>query len=110
MATRIDFDQGALRKLERGKAVTDALEKTGRDVADQANANAEQLFTDRGGGGVGSLETQVVEDTDGVIAKLVYPPEHFYMWFGELGTEHQRARPHVRPALYAKREGARTDG
>jgi hypothetical protein len=72
----------------------------GQKVADRANSRAQALFTDDGGGGVGSIESHVEHDENGAYARIAYPRSHFYMWIHEVGSEHEKPRPHVRPALY----------
>lgn len=103
MATDLVFNQAALRALGTGPELKRFIGDLGEEVAARANAKAATLFESHGGGGVGSIQASVTVDERGVHSKIGYPPEHFYMWFGEIGTEHQRARPHLRPALYGTR-------
>lgn len=96
----LQFNQAALKALVSSSEVERFVGDLGQQVADRANARAETLFTDQGGGGVGSIESHVVTDEKGSYARVAYPPEHFYMWIHEVGSEHEKPRPHVRPALF----------
>jgi hypothetical protein len=100
LETRLVFDQAALKALDSDADITRFVGDLGQAVADRANARAATLFTDRGGGGIGSIESHIEHDEKGTFARVAYPPEHFYMWIAEVGSEHERPRPHVRPALY----------
>jgi hypothetical protein len=98
-----NFNQAALASLNTAPELVRFVGDLGGQVAERANANAARLFTDQGGGGVGAVESRIERDDDGVYAWVGYPPEYWYMWLGELGTERQRPRPHVRPALFGTR-------
>ena len=102
----IQFDQAALRALATDVDLVEFIGALGEDVAARANARAEQLFTDRGGGGIGSIESHVVRDERGVEARIGYPAEHFYMTLHEVGTSTEKPRPHLRPALFAARRAS----
>ena len=97
------FNQSALKSLEDEAALAQFVGHLGEEVAQRANARAEQLFTDRGGGGVGSIESHLEHDERGVYARIAYPDEHWYMNLHEVGTERERPRPHLRPALFGTR-------
>lgn len=96
----LKFDQAALKALASASDVERFVGDLGEKVADRANTRAAALFTDQGGGGVGSIESHIVHDEKGVYARVAYPPEHYYMWIHEVGSETEKPRPHVRPALY----------
>lgn len=100
----INFDQAALKALEDEASVHAFVADLGQQVAERANSNAARLFKDEGGGGVGSVESRMERDERGPYAWIGYPPEYFYMWFGELGTQRERPRPHIRPALFATKQ------
>lgn len=97
------FDQAALRALASSAEVERFVGDLGQQVADRANARAETLFTDQGGGGVGSIESHLEHDERGTYARIAYPPEHWYMNIHEVGSEHEKPRPHLRPALFGTR-------
>jgi hypothetical protein len=96
----LKYDQAALRALTTSADVERFVGDLGQQVADRANARAELLFTDQGGGGIGSIESHIEHDEKGVHARVAYPPEHFYMNIHEVGSETEKPRPHLRPALY----------
>jgi hypothetical protein len=101
---QLKFDQAALKALDTDPDVVRSVADLGDTVADRANARAEALFTDQGGGGVGSIESTIEHDEQGTYARIAYPPEHSYMWIHEVGSEHEKPRPHVRPALYGTKQ------
>jgi hypothetical protein len=96
----LKFNQAELKALQSAPEVDRFVGDLGEKVADRANARAQALFTDQGGGGVGSIESHVEHDEKGAYARVAYPPEHFYMNIHEVGSEHEKPRPHLRPALY----------
>jgi hypothetical protein len=96
----LKFDQAALKALDRDNDLERFVGDLGQQVADRANARAATLFKDEGGGGVGSIESHVEHDEKGTYARVAYPPDKYYMWIHEVGSEHERPRPHVRPALF----------
>ena len=99
----VEFNQDALRDLADDAAVEAFVADLGEQVAARANDSARRLLHDRGGGGVGSIESHVAHDERGVYAQVGYPPEFFYMTYHELGSSHEKPRPHLRPALFATR-------
>jgi hypothetical protein len=103
---QLKFDQAALKALDNDADVVRSVSDLGDTIADRANARAEALFTDQGGGGVGSIESHVEHDEQGTYVRIAYPPEHSYMWLHEVGSEHEKPRPHVRPALYGTKDAA----
>jgi hypothetical protein len=103
---QLKFDQAALKALDNDPDVVRSVSDMGDTIADRANARAEALFTDQGGGGVGSIESHIEHDEQGTYARIAYPPEHAYMWLHEVGSEHEKPRPHVRPALYGTKDSA----
>lgn len=100
----LQFNQAELAKLADDPALEQFVARLGEQVADRANAKAEKLFTDQGGGGVGSVESHLEHDERGPYAHIAYPPEHWYMNLHEVGSEHEKPRPHLRPALFATRQ------
>lgn len=101
---KLTFNAAALADIDKMREVEQTVEHLGQDVADRANARAETLFTDRGGGGVGSIESHIEHDERGTFARVAYPPEHFYMNIHEVGSETEQPRPHLRPALYGTKK------
>lgn len=104
MAVVLKFHQAELAKLEDAPGLLRFIGDLGNEVAQRANARAAKLFTDQGGGGVGSIESHVEHDAKGPFARIGYPAEYWYMVLHEVGTEHERPRPHLRPALFGTRK------
>lgn len=100
----LKFNQAELAKIADEPALKQFVGDLGDQVAARANAKAEKLFTDQGGGGVGSVESHMEEDDRGPFARIAYPPDHWYMNLHEVGTEHEKPRPHLRPALFGTRQ------
>ena len=97
---RLEFNQEALAALADDAALEAFVGHLGEQVAERANTRARALFTDQGGGGVGSIESHIEHDERGLLARVGYPAEYFYMNLHEVGTQHERPRPHLRPALF----------
>ena len=101
----LKFNQAELAKLDTMPELEQFVAELGREVAKRANAKAERLFNDRLGGGVGSVESHLEHDDRGTFARVGYPRQFFYMNIHEVGSEHERPRPHLRPALFATKRG-----
>ena len=99
----VAFDQAALKAIDNEPQLVSFIEGLGLEVANRANTNAASRLTDRGGGGIGSVESRIEHDDQGAYARIAPDPTHFYMWFAEFGTSRERPRPFLRPALYAVR-------
>jgi hypothetical protein len=98
----LHFNEDALRELGSAPEVERFVGSVGGQVADRANARAATVLASHGGGGIGSVESHLQHDNKGAFARIAPDPAHSYMWFAELGTEHERPRPFIRPALYAR--------
>lgn len=103
MTTELRFNQAELAKLAEGPELEHFVAELGQQVADRANEKAAKLFTDRQGGGVGAVESHLEHDERGPFAHIGYPAQFWYMNIHEVGSEHERPRPHLRPALFATR-------
>lgn len=99
----LKWNQAELAKIAELPELEEFVAELGREVAKRANAKAEKLFTDRLGGGVGAVESHLEHDDRGAFARVGYPARFFYMVIHEVGSEHERPRPHLRPALFATR-------
>lgn len=97
------FNQEELRQIGTMPELERFVGDLGQQVADRANARAAALFKDRGGSGVGSIESKVERDERGVFARIGYPAQYWYMNLHEVGTSRERPRPHLRPALFGVR-------
>lgn len=96
----ITIDLGAVAALHHDSGVVAQVMSVADGVAAQANANAAGRLTDRGGGGIGSIEATVATDSTGTFARIAPDAAHTYMWYAEFGTSRQPPRPFIRPALY----------
>lgn len=97
---RLDLDYGAIDALADDEDVLDELEDIGDEIAHTAQGNARSVGLVATGEGVDSIHAERITDTDGNPAVGVgWDADHFYMGFGEVGTEHQSATPFLRPAL-----------
>ena len=97
MATEVvfDFDDGALTDLLHDSDTEALLQDAGDAVA----GNAAEGAPKRTGAGAASIHAEVDSDTQSAYADISWDPQHFYMFFAEVGTEHESARPFLRPAL-----------
>lgn len=90
-----DFDDGALADLLHD-ADTEALMQF---VGDAVAETAASLAPKRTGAGAASIHAEVESDDQSAYADISWTPDRFYMFFAEVGTEHESARPFLRPAL-----------
>lgn len=90
-----DLDQAAIDDLGFDEDAEDLLE----DVGDQVAGLAHEKAPKDSGEGADSIHGQVGTDQESAYVDVSWDDEHFYMGFHELGTEHQPARPFLRPAL-----------
>lgn len=62
---------------------------------------AARLAPKETGGGAKSIRAEVIRAEDGdEEVRVSWDRDHFYMYFAEVGTQHQSARPFLRPAGY----------
>lgn len=94
----VDLHTDWERQLERNPGVARAVLRAAEVVVEDAQERAP-----RGpppDPGAESIHHEQVEEVPPTY-RVSWDPEHFYMKFNELGTEHQRARPFLRPAADA---------
>lgn len=85
----------ALEHLDELPEVLDAMQDAGELIAARARA----LAPKRTGAGAASIRGELVRDPiAGTHVRVAWDRDHFYMYFAEVGTEHQRASPFLRPA------------
>ncbi|MGI8682073.1 MAG: HK97-gp10 family putative phage morphogenesis protein [Mycobacteriales bacterium] len=105
---RFIIDAAEVDDLLDGPEVEDLLQEVGDMVADRASEHAPK----DSGEGAASIHAEVHRGDDATAFPSTFTPEddvptayigwdedHFYMGFAETGTEHQPARPFLRPAL-----------
>lgn len=81
-------------------ALESAVDPQVRDVAARIAADAQRMAPKRTGKGAASIHAEAQPDGS---VRVSWDPAHFYMLFQEFGTQHQTARPFLRPAAYRKR-------
>ena len=96
----IEWDDDELARIVEENGVKQLIDGAGKNVADRSNVNAGMFLEDRGGGGIGSVQSEMDSDQDGPFARIAPDPEHYYMWFAEFGTSHEEPQPFIRPALF----------
>ena len=70
-----------------------------REGADRVAENARRRAPKRTGAGAASIHAEEVAGRfGGYEFRVSFDPEHYYMLFQEVGTEHQQAQPFLRPA------------
>lgn len=97
---RLDLYLDAIDDLEDDDNVQAELLARGDAIASTARSNARSVGLVETGEGAASIHAEPITDEDGRPAVGVgWDEKHFYMLFGEIGTEHQPATPFLRPAL-----------
>lgn len=92
---RSEVNGAALDKqLQYNPKVTDALDKLGAAIAEDARIAAPK----RTGKGAASITHEVGYDPGGAFVRVSWDKRHWYMKFRELGTSHENAVPFLRPA------------
>jgi HK97 gp10 family phage protein len=92
---RSEVDESAIRRaLRYNPDVTQALDKVGKGIAEDAAAAAPK----QSGAGARSIHHEIGFDSDGAYVRVSWDRRHFYMAFAELGTSRQAATPFLRPA------------
>ena len=91
----IDLDMDAVYDL----ADDPEAEEMCFDVGEQVAEVAAEFAPKASGAGAASIHAEVGRDGAGVFADVSWDRDHFYMYFAEVGTEHQSATPFLRPAL-----------
>lgn len=89
-----DNSRRALRAVSQSDELKAKLKRDGDRVAALAAEYAPKLT----GLGAASIHCEVVDINGFPEARVSWTPEHFYLGFAELGTEHQRATPFLRRA------------
>lgn len=90
-----EFDAGGLDDLLHDSDTEALMQDAGDAVAQNAAAGAPK----RTGAGAASIHAEVESDAQSAYADISWDPQHFYMFFAEVGTGHESARPFLRPAL-----------
>lgn len=96
---RVNLDGAAIAAIQDSAGMKAVLQDAGDVVADIAA----RLAPKRSGAGAESIHAEVLAQPEGIAALVSWDPDHFYMLFSEIGTEHQVARPFLRPALESAR-------
>jgi len=89
---RIEIDEAAIRALEKDPHVLAAIENT---VVPAVVAEMKRRAPKATGAGAESIDYE--PDPDGSGFRVSWDKDHFYMYFAEVGTEHQPAQPFARP-------------
>jgi HK97 gp10 family phage protein len=89
-----DDTRRALRDVQQSDELRANLKANGDRVA----ARARVLAPKDTGAGAASIHCEVIDVNGFPEARVSWTPEHFYMGFAELGTQHQRATPFLRRA------------
>jgi HK97 gp10 family phage protein len=92
---RLDLDDGAIADLISDSDAVELMQEVGNVVAENAAEDAPKLS----GAGAASIFAQTGVDDQSAYADISWDQDHYYMGFRELGTEHEGARPFLRPAL-----------
>lgn len=94
---RLELDEDAIADL----GFDDDAEELSQEAGDQVAELAAEYAPKVSGDGAASIHAEVDRDDESVYADVSWDPDHFYMGFHELGTEHESAKPFLRPALDA---------
>lgn len=94
---RLELDEDAIADLASDAEAEELSQEVGDQVAEQAAAFAPKAS----GAGAESIHAEVDVDDTSAYADVSWDPDHFYMGFHELGTEHEPPKPFLRPALDA---------
>lgn len=95
MAYFVLYPEG-LEEITHGPEAHHVISERGDRVVDAAKGMAPVLT----GVGRASLHQEVGDDGD-VYTNILWGPEAYYLYWNELGSGHQPARPFLRPALAA---------
>lgn len=100
MAT-FDPDHKAIAALAHSPQATPLVEHIGTEIRDRARHNASPISPRL----IDAIVSDVGEDEESVYTRIGYDKDHegFVLWFHEVGTEHHKATPHLRPALRSYR-------
>jgi HK97 gp10 family phage protein len=88
---RVTVDQSALGSLDSDPGILAAVEQVAEAAAELMRKRAPKDT----GEGAESIHVEPDDDEPGF--RIGWDPDHFYMLFPEFGTEHQPARPFMRP-------------
>lgn len=89
----IKIDEGACRRFSRSPDLVQLLEDQGQ-LADIV-AELKKYCPKDTGKGAESIDYEL--DESGEFWHVTYGKKFFYLYFPEVGTEHQPARPWIRP-------------
>jgi|SRR5215210_553361 len=97
---RIDLHPREIARLVNEPVVKEACEGIAETIVERAQAAAPKA-SGRGAASIHAEEGEI----DGVpVIYVSWTPEHFYLRFHEEGSEHQPARPFLRPAAESVRQ------
>lgn len=94
----VNIDQAALEDFLRGPVMREVLIATGNEIRDRARRNAATI-DDRLVDAISTGDPET--DAEGVYIDVGYDKTKpgWVLWFHEVGTVDEPARPHLRPAL-----------
>jgi HK97 gp10 family phage protein len=93
MSYTINFDEKALAKLATSEAVMEAMAESGE--LDVIVAEMRRLAPRDSGKGAESIDWEL--DESGEFFRISWGKDEFWMYFSEVGTVLQPARPFMRP-------------
>jgi HK97 gp10 family phage protein len=93
---RVHLYPAAVAALAAHPDVLARMRQIGELVAERAQQSAPRGAPSKGG--AESIHAEVVSTNHGPEIHVSWTPEHFYLRFNEEGSEHQPARPFLRPA------------
>jgi len=93
----LDLDEDAIADL----ASDEDAEELAQEAGDMVAERAAEFALKRTGAGADSIHAEVDVDDISAYADVSWDPDHFYMGFHEIGTEHESAKPFLRPGLDA---------
>lgn len=92
---RVHMARGVQQRIEK----LPQIDRAARRVADAIREDAYVSAPKDTGAGAASLAVEGTAESGGVVVyRVSWAKEKFYMMFAELGTEHESARPFLRPA------------
>lgn len=99
MTTTVRLDQRAIDAWAAGNDAEKALRELGEQIVSDAQRDAPKNT----GEGAASIAYEIGHDSDGAYVRASWDRQHFYMFFQEVGTSEQPARPFLRPAALKHR-------
>lgn len=93
MPDAIRVDVAACNRYARGRSLLDAIRDEG--MLDQIVDEMRRLAPENTGKGADSIDYEL--DESGEFWRISWGKAHFYMYFSEVGTDDEPARPFMRP-------------